>query len=207
MSITIRSIDGRDLYIAQTATDVRQAVEEAAAAGAALRRADLTRADLTGAYLTGAYLTGADLTRAYLTRADLRGASGINSWQANDLLMLREQPGAIRAYKLVDAAYRSPIQSTGKLVYAVGATVEVETVEPDDTVQCGAGVNLATLPWCIREWQPGRRILVVEFTAADIVAIPVGDGKFRVRRCTVIRELDLVEIGLVAPAGESAVSA
>ena len=202
MSITIRSIDGRDLYIAQTATDVRQAVEEAAAAGAALRRADLTRADLTGAYLTRADLTGADLTGAYLTRA-----SGINSWQANDLLMLREQPGAIRAYKLVDAAYRSPIQSTGKLVYAVGATVEVETVEPDDTVQCGAGVNLATLPWCMREWQPGRRILVVEFTAADIVAIPVGDGKFRVRRCTVIRELDLVEIGLVAPAGESAVSA
>ncbi|HSW42118.1 MAG TPA: pentapeptide repeat-containing protein [Patescibacteria group bacterium] len=202
MSITIRSIDGRDLYIAQTATDVRQAVEEAAAARADLTGAYLTRADLTGADLTGAYLTRADLTGAYLTRA-----SGINSWQANDLLMLREQPGAIRAYKLVDAAYRSPIQSTGKLVYAVGATVEVETVEPDDTVQCGAGVNLATLPWCMREWQPGRRILVVEFTAADIVAIPVGDGKFRVRRCTVIRELDLVEIGLVAPAGESAVSA
>jgi hypothetical protein len=49
----------------------------------------------------------------------------------------------------------------------------------------------------MREWNSGRRVLVVEFTAADIVAIPIGDGKFRVRRCTVIREVDLVEIGLV----------
>ena len=33
-------------------------------------------------------------------------------------------------------------------------------------------------------------------TAADIAAIPFG-GKFRVRKCTVIKELDLVELGLV----------
>jgi hypothetical protein len=52
------------------------------------------------------------------------------------------------------------------------------------------------------EWHQGRRILLVEFTAADIAAIPLGDGKFRVRKVTVIRELDLVELGLVEKAVE-----
>jgi hypothetical protein len=54
----------------------------------------------------------------------------------------------------------------------------------------------------MREWRVGRRILLVEFTAADIAAIPLGDGKFRVRRCTVIRELDLVDLGLVEKPAE-----
>jgi hypothetical protein len=50
----------------------------------------------------------------------------------------------------------------------------------------------------MREWQPSFRILVCEFTAADIVAIPIAtDGKFRVKRCTPVAEKDLVEIGLV----------
>jgi hypothetical protein len=42
------------------------------------------------------------------------------------------------------------------------------------------------------------RILVAEFTAEDIAAIPHGtDGKFRVRRCRIVAEKDLTEVGLV----------
>ncbi len=110
MSVTIKSIGGRDLYVAEFAGDVRAAVVEAVKAraylsganltGANLTRADLSRADLygadlsgadlSGAYLTGAYLYGANLSGAYLsgadlTRADLYGAdlSGANLSGAN----------------------------------------------------------------------------------------------------------------------------
>ena len=82
--ITIKSISGRELYVSDSASDVRTALQEASRTGADLRGAyltgayltgaDLTGADLRGADLRGAYLTGADLTGAYLTGADLRGA-------------------------------------------------------------------------------------------------------------------------------------
>jgi uncharacterized protein YjbI with pentapeptide repeats len=218
VSVTIRSIDGRDLFVAEGAADVRAAVVAAAKvradlsgadlSGADLSRADLSGADLSGADLSGAYLSGADLNGAYLSGADLSGANlsranlngavGFDPRRTNALLMLLDQPGAIRAYKLVDAEGRSPIQSVGKLTYRLGETVEVADANTDPLVDCAAGVNVATLPWVMREWRAGYRILVVEFTAADIAAIPVGDGKFRLHRCTVVGEQDLSELGLVA---------
>ena len=115
---------------------------------------------------------------------------------SNALLMLLDQPGKIRAYKLVNADGSSPIHDR-KLVYAVGSTVSVKDANTDPLVDCGAGINVATLPWVMREWQSGRRILVVEFTAKDIAAIPNGDGKFRLHRCKVVGEKDLTELGLV----------
>jgi hypothetical protein len=40
-------------------------------------------------------------------------------------------------------------------------------------------------------------VFVVEHTAADIAAIPIGsDGKYRVRRCTVVAEKTLEELGI-----------
>jgi hypothetical protein len=162
-----------------------------------LSGATLSRATLSRATLSGADLSGADLSRADLSRANLSRAYGLVPERVNPLLMLLDQPGAIRAYKLVDAEYRSPIQSTGKLTYKLGDTIEVTDANTDPAIDCAAGVNIATLPWVIREWKPGYHILVVEFTAADIAAIPIGDGKFRVRRCTVVGEKDLVALGLV----------
>ena len=173
MTVTIKSIDGKDLYVAQNAADVRAALEEAASKGADLFRADLFK------------------------------AVGFDPRRCNDLLMLLDQPGAIRAYKLVSADYGSPIQTDHRLIYKVGKTLKVAKPNTAPTVLCGAGINVATLPWVMREWSEGKRILLVEFTAADIAAIPVGDGKFRVRKVTVIRELDLVELGLVAKPEEA----
>ena len=47
-------------------------------------------------------------------------------------------------------------------------------------------------------WEPSYRILVAEFTAKDIAAIPIAtDGKFRVRRCKIVGEKDLKSLGLV----------
>ena len=86
MSVTIKSIGGRDLYVAESAgDDVRAAVVEAVKARANLSGADLSRADLYGAYLSGANLSGADLSRADLSGANLSGAdlSRANLYGAN----------------------------------------------------------------------------------------------------------------------------
>jgi len=113
--------------------------------------------------------------------------------------MLLDQPGRIRAYKLVTHDGYGPF--SGGLRYEIGESVSVENANTDVTVYCGAGINVATLDWCMREWRPGYRILVVEFEAKDIAAIPIAtDGKFRLHRCDVVAEKDLTEIGLVPAA-------
>ena len=64
--------------------------------------------------------------------------------------------------------------------------------------QCAKGISLATLDWCMNEWQPGYRILIAEFTAKDIASIPIAtDGKFRVKKCKIVGEKNLKEIGLI----------
>jgi hypothetical protein len=83
--------NGEVLFRSQTATTVREAVEEAVRkAGergerANLRNANLSGADLSGANLSGADLRDADLRGAYLRDADLSGAnlSGANLRNAN----------------------------------------------------------------------------------------------------------------------------
>lgn len=84
MSVTIKSIGGRDLYVAESAGDVRAAVVEAVKACASLSGASLYGANLTGADLARADLSGADLYGANLARANLTGAnlSGANHAEA-----------------------------------------------------------------------------------------------------------------------------
>jgi hypothetical protein len=145
---------------------------------------------------SGADLSGAYLSRANLSGANLSRANGIHPLLTTPLYALRDQVGAIRLYKLVDADYRSPIQSTGKLTYRVGEAVECPDANTDEQQQCAAGINVATMDWCLREWRDGYRILVVEFEARDIAAIPVAsDGKIRLHRCRVVAEKNLEEIG------------
>jgi hypothetical protein len=110
--------------------------------------------------------------------------------------MLIDQPGKIRAYKLVTDDYMSPIQYCNQLRYQVGIKLEVLDADTNTTEQCSRGVNVATMDWCLKEWKPGYRIMVVEFEAADIAAIPTAnDGKFRLFRCEVVGEKDLKAMG------------
>ena len=86
----------------------------------------------------------------------------------------------------------------GGIVYEIGKTVSVKNADCDETVQCSRGISLADLPWCLKEWKKGYKILVAEFTQKDIAAIPIGsDGKFRVNRCKIVGKKDLKELGLV----------
>ena len=172
------------------------AVKLALKSGAALSGADLRYAALRGADLRDAALRDADLSGADLRGADLRGAAlsrarGIQRERCIDLLMLLDQPGAIRAYTLVTADLQSPIHST-RITYAIGQTYEEPNANTDDAELCGEGLHVATLPWCLREYRRGHRILIVEFTAADIACIPTcTDGKFRLRKFTVVGEKDI----------------
>ena len=166
-------------------------------AGADLTRANLARADLARADLARADLTGANLTGADLTGADLTGADGINPYLCTTLLMLLDQPGKIRAYKLVNEKGEGPFN--GGIIYTVcDEPYSVPDADTNTSEQCGRGINLATLDWCMKEWKDGYEILVAEFSAQDIAAIPTNtDGKFRVHRCTIVGKVDLVKIGLV----------
>jgi hypothetical protein len=167
---------------------------------AVLRDVDLTRAvlrdavlrdvDLTGADLTGADLRGADLTGVDLRGVDLRGVDLTGARNEEPLALLRDQPGLVRAYKLVNRRGEGPFQ--GGITYEIGESYAVEDADTDERVSCGAGINVATLGWCLKERQPGYRILIVEFEAKDIAAIPIGnDGKFRLHRCTVVGEKNI----------------
>jgi hypothetical protein len=194
--IQIRHINGSVLFTAENARDVREAVEEARRVGANLEGANLRGANLEGANLEGANLRGAYLRGANLEGANLEGANGANPYLINDLLMLHDQVGKIRAYKLVNEAAQGP--TYGGITYEKGKEYSVDDADTDVDVLCGAGINVATLPWCMKEWREGFRILVIEFTAKDIAAIPTAsDGKFRLHRCKVVGEKDLTEIGLV----------
>ena len=173
-----------------------------------LSGADLSGADLSGAYLSGAYLSradlsGANLRRANLRRADLSGAYlsravGLNKHLVTPLLMLRYQPGPIRSFKLVTKDGSSPIApgcGHAAIQYALGGEF-VASANTDENEQCGAGINLASLDWCLREWKTGWRVLIAEHTAEDIAAIPTAsDGKYRVHRCRIVGEVDLAAIG------------
>lgn len=122
--------------------------------------------------------------------ANLGGAKGIAPERFTPLLMLRDQPGAIRAYKLVNEKSEGPFN--GGIKYEIGESYSVEDACTDETIQCAAGISLATLDWCLREWREGFRVLIAEFTAEDIAAIPhATDGKFRVHRCKIVGEKDI----------------
>ena len=206
MKIEIKSRWDASVLFSIEAENVKLTVEAAVKSGANLYGADLSRAnlssaDLSRANLSSADLSGANLSRAYLYGANLYGADlsrakGINPFSCTSLLMLLDQPGPIVAYKLVTAKGEGPFN--GGVKYTVGEAVICDGANTNVSEQCAAGINVADLPWCMKEWREGYKILTVQFTAKDIAAIPTAtDGKFRLHRCDVTGEVDLKKIGLV----------
>ena len=200
---------GAVLYSSATAQTIAEAVAEATKRGANLECANLRGANLRGANLEcanlecanlrGANLECANLECANLRCANLECATGVVPARCTPLLMLLDQPGPIRLYKLVNERGEGPYN--GGICYTDPAvdTFEVADASTDPNEQCGAGINVATLDWCMREWQSDYLILVMEFTASDIAAIPTAtDGKVRLHRCRRVGEKSLVSLGLIA---------
>ena len=228
MEIIIRDrFTGEPIYTAKDVENLCRALTEAVGGGKSLSRADLSGADLSGAYLSRADLSGADLSRADLSRANLSGADlyradlyradlsradlsradGVNKYLTSPMYMLLDQIGEIRAYKLVTQDGHGPRFPT--LTYTVGETYTEPDFEADEHVDCGPGINLASLDWCLKEWRPGYRALIASFKRKhgndDNICVPIGsDGKFRVRSCKIVGEVDLQKIGFLNEKGERA---
>jgi len=159
-----------------------------------LQSANLRYADLQDADLQSADLQSADLQSANLQYADLQGAKNIPSQYCTSLSILKSQKGLITAFKYLDKGMISPYQNHE---YKIGETYETDKYDTDERVLCGEGYNVATLEWCLRDTDCDldRIYIEVEFMASDIVTIPYNsDGKFRVRKLTVVRKLTEKEL-------------
>ena len=167
----------------------------------AVEAAVKSSADLSSADLRSANLSSADLRSANLCFADLCSAVGIDKNRSTPLRILLEQPGPVRAYKLVNATGEGPFNGGINYLKPEVEEFSVKNFTAGENEQCGAGINLATLDWVMREWKPGYRILIMEF----FVSVPPGnlviptctDGKFRVKTCRRVGEKNLKELGLV----------
>jgi hypothetical protein len=118
----------------------------------------------------------------------------------SDLKRLKNHDGMVRAYKYTDKDAQSPTQ-TPKITYTVGKTVKVAHADEDPTNGCAAGINLATLDWVAAYvGKNGNRCFAVEFDSDDLAAIPdCMSGKFRVKECYVVEELDPTKLGWTTP--------
>ena len=125
---------------------------------------------------------GADLRDADLRGANLAGARG---WVPQELPPA--SPSKIAAWKLVTADGRGIFRDDSP-VYEAGRTYEAD-LNRDTAIGCAPGLHVASLSWCMAEWEPGRRLLVCEMDPADVV-IPLGrPGKFRAAKLTVTGEM------------------
>jgi hypothetical protein len=128
-------------------------------------------------------LSGANLSRANLSGANLSGA-------LPTLYILKTQTATtkLRAWKYLYSG-KSPYKG---FPYEVGKTYTFDEYCEDERESCAAGGNVATLPWCLNDSRSGCdcELIEVEFLASDIVSIPFAtDGKFRVKKLTVLRKL------------------
>jgi uncharacterized protein YjbI with pentapeptide repeats len=177
------SLDGASLYGAS--------LDGASLYGANLYRANLDGASLYGANLYGANLNGASLDGANLNSANLDGAKNINPIYINDLYSLKLMPKdtVLTFWKYLKNG-KSPIQDK-KIEYRVGKTYREKDFNTDETKDCGAGLNVGTLMWCLKyDCDSDIELIEVQFKVSDIVAIPYfTDGKFRVKRLRVLRKI------------------
>ena len=190
---SVAQTSGAHTSVAQTSgaqTSVAQT------SGAQTSVAQTSVAQTSGAHTSVAQTSVAQTSGAHTSVAQASdGVKGLNKFAVCQLLFLLDQPGKIRAYKLVKADGLAPFN--GGITYEVGKLYEVADADTNEETECAKGINLATLDWCIKEMRDGYRILIAEFEAKDIAAIPTAsDGKFRVFRCSIVGEKNIKEIGL-----------
>ncbi len=208
--LTEADLTGADL----TAADLQKAnAADVVLTGANLANADLREANFVGADLRSANLKGANLREANFSRANLTDADltdtiikstnfcqcqGVNPYLSTPLLMLLDQPGPIRAYKLV-YSWGEGVFYGGINYLEDGDSFAVE-MDPDPTHRQGAGIHLATLDWCMKHWEKLNRILIMEFNVkradgTSNICVPYGsDGDFRVSECRRVDEVKIDEI-------------
>ena len=78
----------------------------------------------------------------------------------------------------------------------MGETYECHEPNTDETQSCGAGINVATLEWCLKDTNNdlGKTYIECEFEAGNVIVPFNSDGKFRVVKIKVIRKLTKEEL-------------
>jgi len=205
-SADLRSADLRSADL--RSADLRSAdLRSADLRSADLRSADLRFADLRSADLRFASLWSADLRFADLWSADLQGADLQDAdlrfsdlWSAKyeeplflpDLYSLKLLPPETKLtfWKYLKNG-ESPYQ---EYQYEVGREYSSDEFDNNEANLCGTGLNVATLTWCLKDSFPADEFIEVEFLAGDIIAIPYAtDGKFRVKKLKVLRQINRKE--------------
>ena len=158
---------------------------------------NLRDSNLRGSNLRGSDLRGSNLRGSNLRDSNLRDSKGANKNLVTPLRILLDQPGPVRAYKLVNENGEGPFNGGINYLNLKVDQFSVPSVDTDENKLCAPGIHLATLDWCMHEWKQGYRILIMEFIAADLCVPTATDGKFRVRACRRVGEKDLKEIGLL----------
>ena len=168
---------------------------------------EIEKADLSEADLSKANLSKANLRWANLRKADLRWANLSEAiLSLPDLYCLKQMPGITRIFlfKYLTKDKESPL-SDNKIKYEVGKTYEVTDYESDERIACGKGLSVATLQWCYQNNNYTNAIFIeCEFKVSDIIAIPYcTNGKIRVKKLKVTRELTLEEVKEILDIGKN----
>ena len=193
INIQIRSwLNGSVLFEYESVDNtIAKTVEVAVERSANLRSANLSSADLRYANLRSA-----DLRYANLRSANLRYATNLQKFYSTDLSLLLRQKNRLIAYKYLSKDMNSPIQASGKITYKVDKEYKVK-VDSNRLLDCGKGLNIASLEWCLRQTNGNTKdykYIEVSFDPKDLVVSYFSDGKFRVSKLKVERELTLEEL-------------
>ena len=116
-----------------------------------------------------------------------------------DFYGIENSNGKAKLFKAVrkrDGLYRSDWDSD--FMYTIGKSVVADGFCTDPNEDCGHGIHMAYLNWCLvygSSW-PDLAILEVEVDMSTVVVPRYGSGKVRAPSCKVIREVPLEECGL-----------
>lgn len=116
-----------------------------------------------------------------------------------DFYGIENSNGKAKLFKAVrkrDGLYRSDWDSD--FVYTIGKSVVADGFCTDPNEDCGHGIHMAYLNWCLvygSSWHD-LAILEVEVDMSTVVVPKYGSGKVRAPSCKVIREVPLEECGL-----------
>ena len=116
-----------------------------------------------------------------------------------DFYGIENSNGKAKLFKAVrkcDGLYRSGWDSD--FVYTIGKSVVADGFCTDPNEDCGHGIHMAYLNWCLVYGSPWHdlAILEVEVDMSTVVVPKYSSGKVRAPSCKVIREVPLEECGL-----------
>ena len=116
-----------------------------------------------------------------------------------DFYGIENSNGKAKLFKAVrkhDGVYRSDWDAN--FVYTIGESVAADGFCADPNENCGRGIHMAYLDWCLEYGNCWTDIAILEVEAdmSTVVVPKCGSGKVRAPSCKVIREVPLEECGL-----------